>query len=287
MQKRKTERLFGKHPLGSKTFTRRVLIGIPMTGLLRAEWHLSYIGIVIPTNWSQSTFAHVYDNYSPLRFLVADARNMIVQKAVEDEFEWVIFIDHDVILPMDLFIKFNEYMIKKEVPIVGGLYFTKSIPAEPLIYKGRGNGYFANWKMGDKVWVDGMGLGCHLIHVSIFKAMYEESESYQVQPGMRVRRVYETPARIEIDPISGGLISGRGTEDLPWYSRVRDEGFFKKAGWPQYHGKKNPFLCDTSIFCQHIDQNGTRYPARGEQSEFGKKQTSKGKKTLEKGKIKK
>lgn len=271
MPRRKTEKEAGKHPIASERFTRRVLIGIPMTGLLRAEWHLSYTSLVIPCNWSQSTFAHVYDNYSPLRFLVADARNMIVQKAVEEDFEWVLFIDHDVILPMETFIKFNEYMIKKEVPIVGGLYFTKSIPAEPLVYRGRGNGYFADWKLGDKVWVDGMGLGCHLIHVSIFKAMYAESESYSVQPGLTVRRVYETPARIEVDPLTGGLISGRGTEDLPWYSRIKEQGFFKKAGWPEYEKKKYPYLCDTTLFCLHVDQNGTKYPARGEEREFKRK----------------
>lgn len=239
-----------------------------MTGLLRAEWHLAYMSLVVPCNWSQSTFAHVFSPYAPLRFLVADARNLIAQKAVLDGFEWLIFIDHDVIVPNDLMIKFNKIMIEKSHPVVGGLYFTKSVPAEPLVYRGRGNGYFNRWRLGEKVWVDGMGLGCHLIHVSLLKAMYEESEPYSIQPGVNVRRIFETPARIEIDPVTKGLINGRGTEDLPWYTRMMEGGFLKKAGWPEFQKKDYPFLCDTSIFCRHIDQNGVQYPSRGEEQEF-------------------
>lgn len=258
------------HPVASKSFTKRILIGIPMTGLLRAEWHLAYMGLVVPCNWGQSTFAHVFDQYSPIRFLVADARNLVAQKAVQENFEWVFFLDHDVVLPADTLIKWNEIMLKEEVPIAGGLYFTKSVPAEPLIYRGRGNGYFNRWKLGEKVWVDGMGLGCHLIHVSIFKAMYEDSPVYTVQPGLTARKIFESPSRIEIDPETKGLINGRGTEDLPWYSRIIEGGYLKKSGWSEYQNKKYPFLCDTSIFCRHIDQNGIQYPSRGEEREFKK-----------------
>uniref|UniRef100_A0A6M3JS18 Glycosyltransferase n=1 Tax=viral metagenome TaxID=1070528 RepID=A0A6M3JS18_9ZZZZ len=267
MSKKKQQTISG-HPVASRNFTKRVLIGIPMTGLLRAEWHLAYMGMVVPCNWSQSTFAHVFNPYSPLRFLVADARNLVVQKAVLDGFEWVIFIDHDVVLPNNVMIKFNERMIKEDIPITGGLYFTKSVPAEPLVYRGRGNGYFNKWKLGEKVWVDGMGLGCHLIHVPLLKTIYEDSETYSLQPGVTVRRVFETPSRIEIDPDSGGIINGRGTEDLPFYSRLMEGGYLKKAGWGEFQKKKFPYLCDTSIFCHHIDNNGIRYPSRGEEREF-------------------
>ncbi len=33
---------------------------------------------------------------------------------------------------------------------------SESVPAEPLIYRGRGNSHFKKWKLGDKVWVDGV-----------------------------------------------------------------------------------------------------------------------------------
>jgi hypothetical protein len=37
-------------------------------------------------------------------------------------------------------------------------------------------------------------------------------------------------------------------------------GYFKKAGWHDFEGKKYPFLIDTNIFCKHIDPDGTQYP---------------------------
>jgi hypothetical protein len=253
-------------------FTKRILVGIPMTGLLRAEWHLAYMAQVIPCNWSQGIFAWIYNQYTPIRFLVADARNIIVKKAIEQNFEWLFFIDHDVILPSDVFIKWNNRILKGDVPIFGGLYFTKSVPAEPLLYRGRGNSFFDKWKLGKEVWVDGMGLGCHAIHCSILKVMYEESEEYTIEAGpnktITLRKVFETPSGNFYDPEGRGMKMFKGTEDLPWYSRIMKEDIFKKAGWSKFQRKKYPFLCDTSVFCKHIDFDGKQYPLYGEEKEY-------------------
>ena len=70
------------------------------------------------------------------------------------------FIDHDVILPPDTFLKINDYMRTAEFPVVSGLYFCKGSHPEPLIFRGRGNSYYDDWKKGDKVMVDGIPMGC-------------------------------------------------------------------------------------------------------------------------------
>lgn len=247
---------------------KRILVGIPMTGLIRSEWHLAYIAQIIPCNWSQHVYSHIYNHYTPLRFLVADARNLIVQKAVKEEYEWLFFIDHDVILPHNTFAKWNERLRKADVPIFGGLYFTKSLPAEPLIYRGRGNSYYSKWKLGTEVWCDGMGLGCHVIHVSILKYLYENSLEYTIKTGdktyVTAREVFVTP--FESFRSSGGFFKFSGTEDLPFYERIIKEDVFKKIGWKIK--RKYPFLCDTSIFCKHIDQSGRQFPMAGEENEF-------------------
>ena len=208
-------------------------------------------------------------NYSPLRFLVADARNLIAQEAVLKGYEWLIFIDHDVIPPADLLIKFNQYMIHKkdEVAIVGGLYFTKSAPAEPLIYRRPGDGYFPNWKMGEKIWVYAMGLGLHLVNVKLLKILYENSPTYRIQNGAEVRRIFESPSKVEIDP-SGSINKLVGTEDFPFYKRIIDEKVLEKAGYPKLQKQKWPFLCDTTIFAYHISESGVRYPSLGEEKAF-------------------
>jgi hypothetical protein len=252
---------------------RRVLFGIPMTGLLRSEWFWGMTGMATPTNWAQSHFAWPMSAHYPLNFSVADARNIIVDKFVLDKHEWLFFIDHDVIPPPDMLLKWNNRILDGKLPLWGGLYFTKSFPAEPLVYRGRGTTYYDKWKLGDKVWCDGMGLGCHVIHHSILKILWEESEEYEIwgNPGMKARRVFESPSFIGFDEKTGkpaGVC--RGTEDLPFYERIMKDKVLKRAGFPELQRRKYPFLCDTSVFCRHVDWNGIQYPAHGEEQKYKK-----------------
>ena len=249
---------------------QRLSIGVPMTGTLRSEWVLARYGQIIPCNWSHREAIQWLDQYSPIRFQVADARNLVVDNFMKTKTDWLLFIDHDVILPPTAFCQINEHMIAKKYPIIAGLYFTKSVPSEPLMYRGTGYGYYANWKMGDEVWVDGHGMGCTLIHGSILEAIWGESEPYQIA-GREIRRVFETPTRIGIDPETHTINIQTGTEDLDFLDRVRKHGLLKKAGWKKLAEERYPFMVDTSIFCRHIDGSGVQYPARGEERRFMKK----------------
>jgi hypothetical protein len=248
--------------------SKRVMVGIPTTGLVRMEWALNRFGQVVPCNWSQLDCVQWLGQCVPLGFLVAEARNVIVAEFIEKDFEWLFFIDHDVVLPLDTTLKFNHYMLKGDVPIFGGIYFTKSVPSEPLIYRGRGNSYYTDWKFGDKVWVDGIHMGCTVIHRSILKAVWDESEEYNAAQKLRVRRVFETPARVFFDPEKHTWFGATGTEDLEFCTRLMTDDIFRKAGWPEYQKKEFPILMDTSVFCRHIDQNGVQYPAMGEEQQF-------------------
>lgn len=243
----------------SAPISNRIMVAIPMTGVIRAEFALARWSQIIPTNWSTKDLIQWVDTFSPLGFMVADARNVCVQEAIKDDFEWLLFIDHDVILPSDAFIRINDYMRERKYPVVSGLYFTKSNPAEPLIYRGRGNSFYSDWEIGDKVEVDGVPMGVTLIHVPLLKAMYEESEEYMVGSNV-VRRVFETPAKIWQDPSTMSTHALVGTEDLGWCTRVITEKFLEKSGWKKHQGMKYPFLMDTNIFCRHIDFSGVQYP---------------------------
>jgi len=250
-----------------KKSQKRIMLGIPMTGLLRSEWVLARYGQIIPCNWSMGEFFQYVDQFSPLHYTVADARNIIVQEAVKQDYEWLFFVDHDVVLPPATILHINERMNKADIPVWSGLYFTKSRPAEPLIYRGRGNSYYGNWKLGDKVWVDAVPMGCTLIHVSILKAMYKEAEEYKAGD-RKVRRVFHTPRQVHYDPQTMAWFTAQGTEDIHWCTKVMEEKFFEKAGWAKFQKKKYPFLIDTAIFCRHIDWNGVQYPAEGEEGQF-------------------
>jgi len=237
----------------------RLVIGTPVTGLVRIEWVTARYGQIIPTNWSAAEIKPFIDSVAPLRFLVADAQNIIVQRTIEMDAEWMLLIESDNVLPPDAFIRLNTYMIEKKVPVVSGLYFTKSIPPEPMTYRKWGDGYYDKWKLGDKVWCRGVPTGCLLIHSSILKKMYEESPIYNAG-GMMVRRVFETPEKVWFNQDTGVLESSVGTSDLHWCNRVIEEKFLEKAGWPKYQKMEFPFLCDTNIFVKHIDNNGREWP---------------------------
>jgi hypothetical protein len=247
--------------------SKRIMVGIPMTGLLRSEWVIARNSQVIPCNWSNTECYDWFNPWVPLQFQVADARNIISTECVEQGFEWLLFIDHDVILPQGALLRVNERILENEIPMWSGLYFTKSVPAEPLVYRGRGNSYYNKWKLGDEVWTDALPMGLTLIHSSILKVLYAESEEYGVK-GRMVKRIFETPRRVWWDPEKNSWFTAVGTEDLEFCTRIMTDGIFKKAGWPKYQRKKFPFMVDTSLFCKHIDFDGNQYPMRDEHLQY-------------------
>lgn len=264
-----------------KTF-HRVMVGIPTTGLVRMEWVISRYGQVIPCNWSQTDTLQWLDQHSPIDFLVADARNICVHHCLNQGFEWLFFIDHDTVMPPFTILAMNERMLKGEIPLWSGLYFTKSKPSEPLLYRGSGTGYYTDWKLGDKVWVDGLPMGCTMIHHSLLVELAKQAEPYEVRPGMTIRKIFETPAKVWFDPELRSWFTYTGTEDLQFCSDILEKGILKKAGWDEVAEKEYPFLVDTNLFCRHIDQNGTQYPLNGEEFEF---MTDKQKEAMDAGKI--
>lgn len=247
---------------GDPGYVNRILIATPTTGLVRVEWMNARYGQLIPCNWSQVQMLQYMSAFIPLRYQVADAQNLCVKEAIEREFEWLLLLEHDVVIPNDTFMRLNEYMRNGDYPIVSGLYFTRSFPSEPLIYRGRGNSFYTDWKMGDKVMVDGVPTGCLLIHTSILKALWDDSEEYDLGNGIKSRRVFDTPRRSWYHPDTGQFNATAGTSDLDWCTRVIEGGYLKKAGWLDFAEEhpRWPFLCDTSIFCWHINPDGTKFP---------------------------
>ena len=239
---------------------RRILIGVPMTGLVRSEWAFARMAQVIPCNWSSSDTVQWLPQSSPIGYAVAEARNAIVDQAVQQGFEWLLFIDHDTILPPDAFIRINEYILHGKYPVVAGLYFAKSHPPSPLVYRGRGNGSFEKWRMGDKVWVDGIPMGCTLINVKVLKLMWQDAPWYVAGGNKKVKKIFDTPSGVNVDPERRAWDSYAGTEDLTWCNRVIAGKYLQKAGFKEIGKKRYPFLIDTNLFCKHITNDGMVYP---------------------------
>lgn len=252
-------KIHGLQSANKKNWNKRILIFTPTTGLVRVEWVQSRYNQIIPTNWSHVEITQFLNPFVTLGYQLADAQNIMAKKVVEEDYEWIIYIEHDNILPPDAFLRFNQYINEEKVPVVSGLYWTKSNIAEPLLYRGRGTSYFKEWQLGDKVWVDGIPFGFRLEHGSLIKAAWETSEPYEVL-GEKTRRVFRQPGSMWFDEEKGGYVATGGTTDLEWCSRLMTEGLFAKAGWPKFQNMDFPFLVDTNIFVKHIDHSGRVFP---------------------------
>jgi hypothetical protein len=248
---------------GDPGYINRVLIGTAATGLVRIEWANARYTVTLPVNWAQVEMTQQIPSYIPMRYQVADAQNLIVKHALEYDFEWLLLLEHDVLIQPDCFLLFNEYLQDKTVPIVSGLYYTRNHPSVPLVFRGRGNGIYPDWEMGDVVYCDGVPTGLLMIHTSILRAMWDDSPEYLCQ-NIVTRRVFDTPRKIWDSPVSARVASLGGTSDLEWCTRVIEGDYIRRAGWNKYadelEDESNPFLLDTRIFARHITQSGEVFP---------------------------
>ena len=242
-------------------YTNRLLTGTPCTGLVRVEWVAARYGQMIPINWSMAAKLQVMAGYMPLRYQVADAQNLIVGEALEMDMEWLFLLEHDVIIPQDTFVQLNRYLREAKAPVVSGLYFSRAFPSEPMVFRGYGNSYYGDWKLGDVVEVNGVPTGCLLIHMALLKAMWDDSEEYEV-PGGTARRVFNTPRESWYNPETNRTNMATGTSDLAWCRRVIEGDYLRKAGWSDFADKEYPFLVDTNICCWHCNPNGEMFPDR-------------------------
>jgi hypothetical protein len=244
---------------GDPGYVNRLLVATPVTGIVRIEWVQARYGQIIPINWSMVQMLQYMNSFYALRYQVADSQNMCVKALVEGDFQWMLFIEHDTCPPPDAFMKINKYIRDNSHPVVSGLYYTRSRPSEPLVFRGDGTSCYTDFEIGEKVWVDRVPTGFLLISGDLLKKMWEESEEYTVA-GQVTRRVFDTPRDLWFDPETNHFNTMVGTSDMYWSRRVIKDGFLERSGWPDFQEKQYPFLIDTTIFCRHINIDGEVFP---------------------------
>jgi len=235
----------------ARSYRHRIMLGTPTLGVIRIEWHDAMFGMVMPCNFGMAKCV-------PLGFHVDDAQNIIVQTALQQSCEWLWLIEDDTIPPPHAALEFQKVIKAGKWPIVSALYRLKGGSGEPLTYRGVATGAYTDWKMGDTVWCDGVPTGCLLIHSSILKILYDESEEYELRANhttVKVRRVFENPRNFTYDPVSGGYAKNIGTSDLAFCHRVIKDNVLKRAGWHAVARRKYPFPVLTNVLAGHIDRD--------------------------------
>lgn len=103
------------------------------------------------------------------------ARNLLVTLAIDVPTEptHIFWFDDDQVIPTDAI----ERLLAHDLPIVGGLYHQRVAPYRPVAYRATEGRAVELIDLPDNpaglVEVDGMGLGCCLVRLPIYTAMWE------------------------------------------------------------------------------------------------------------------
>lgn len=203
-----------------------VIIGVPTLGrAVPIQWAFSLKSMNPPTNFN--VIFHVIQNKP-----IDEARDEFAKFAIEKDAKYLFMLGDDVVAPNHAL---RQLIFRMEqnpsLGVVGGIYCTKVIPSEPLVYRGNGQGAYWDWKVGEFFEVSGLGMDCTLIRVDLLKKLG--------------KNWFKT---INDDKYLDAVNNAESwTEDLYFCKRVSEETEYK-------------IYADSSILCEHWDINsGTFY----------------------------
>ncbi len=193
-----------------------VVIGIPTFGMVSIYFLQARLSQQFPL--VSSSIDKVV-----LKKPIAEARNEIVEYALAQGANYIYWLDDDVIPPPDAFMK----LYRHHKDIVNGVYWSKSNPPMPLVFRGHLQGPYWNWHVGDMIEIDAAGNGLTLVKTDVYRKISETvggpwySTEYASFPGLT----------------QSGF---NNTEDLYFYWKAKQAGF--------------KIWCDTSVQAYHYDK---------------------------------
>ena len=154
----------------------KTLIAIPTHDNVPVMFVKTFIDLIKPEGTTYSIIPGT---------LIYEARNLIAQKAVENNFDAVLWLDSDMIVPRDALVRLAEDMEEHRADLVTALYFRRKPPTNPVI----SNDFYwrveddGSVKTGATSYVDyprnavfpvnGMVFGCCMTSGKLLKAMVD------------------------------------------------------------------------------------------------------------------
>jgi hypothetical protein len=148
----------------------RVILGVASGGTPTAPFIQGLAKLRLPKNVAPLQRSFAFGNFVPAQ------RELIMNDAVDDAFDYLFFVDDDVVLPehaLEMLVATAE--ADPHAAVVGGLYYSRD-SARPVTV--------ADWNSGDTSAahipaftststdvVDGVGFGCALLRVSAAQAL--------------------------------------------------------------------------------------------------------------------
>lgn len=184
----------------------KVLVAILTRGIVSVKWAIHLRELQLPDG-SEIRF------YSGMPF--DHARNTAVAGALQNRFDYLLFLDDDVLTPPDVF----NLLERHNQPIVSGLYYRRNEPVVPVaLVKSNGSYVWASVELNKFYEVDMVGAGCLLIRRDVLTRLSYPWFNWSVH-----------------DKSDSTL---KCSEDFYFCDKARENGY-------------NIFL-DTSVNCKHI-----------------------------------
>ena len=197
----------------------KVLIGMAVYGPVKHQTFASYTHMMIHTATKNSEYdfnvTWAFDTF------ICGAREMIVKQAISGGYDYVLFLDGDMVWPANTInLLMRTAMEEEDAPVVAGMYCFRNEPHFPMLYKANTDeerkGTFTFTVPEKDSWgrmfeVDATGFGCCLLRTDIFEKISEPWFS----------------------------LEGTGTEDIYFFKKARKEIDLR-------------ILVDTNICCGHI-----------------------------------
>lgn len=132
----------GKNPVDTGHQLLKVVIGIPNEGCTRPESYDNHLissfrlgALEQRLKMENAPIQYEFNWFTVGRILTPLAREKLVDTAMKNGADFIIMFDDDMVLPMNMFEKMLEDMVKHpDIDILGALAFMRRPPHSPVIY---------------------------------------------------------------------------------------------------------------------------------------------------------
>jgi hypothetical protein len=214
-----------------------IIVLIPTSGRnVCIEWAAALASLSYPVGMNH--FLYISKADPDAGHTRAEQREMLADIAVKINAEFMMWVDDDTVIPattvQELFYVLSQ---NPKAMICGGIYCTKSHPAEPIVFLELGGGPHWQWTMGDIFPCAGLGTGCMMVRTSVLKDLPKPwfQDTSKATPG-------ETEVR---NGQTINVAARTGTDDLYFCKKVSPDG--AASGRIIAHGGVLPVHVDYSV----------------------------------------
>ena len=105
-------------------------------------------------------------------------RTYAAKTAIENGYKYLWFVDDDTVPPPDagrrlMYVLEHNGPPSGKVMVAAGVYCSRGVPPEPIVYVSQGSGPDWTWKVGETFKRWGAGTGCMMINTAVFEHIPE------------------------------------------------------------------------------------------------------------------